>query len=432
MKQNHMFKKTMALMMALLLLGLAGCTGPKRTGETIDIITDEGKKTVPLIRLVTDVYWDQTNLNSALRTVPGNGREFHVSCEALPREDPERDNYLTRMRTEMMAGKGPDVFLMDMTCSFKSLSANSGKLLDPLFRFPEQAMDNRLFLPLDEYMEASSTNYDAFRADLMEACSNEEGQQILPLTYAVDTVPLKEGTYDFPEESALTQQGMLESGDLRLEYYASFLNHMPLQYFGRDADYGKEELTFTEDELYEQAMIWYEHWKRFDEGYYESIINSDGFDLGLGMFTKPEAGYDFFPARNRDDGVTAYVDIAGMINRNTCCPEYAFRVLETLSGESVMRDSALYGCSGGLVANTELGGPDKPLEWAMILDEDSYASYRQVVDQVSVAKLPSCLEQAVYEMLHFPCVRCEFEDEEDVRAAVHKTYVTMQMMLAES
>ena len=82
MKQNHMFKKTMALMMALLLLGLAGCTGPKRTGETIDIITDEGKKTVPLIRLVTDVYWDQTNLNSALRTVPGNGREFHVSCEA--------------------------------------------------------------------------------------------------------------------------------------------------------------------------------------------------------------------------------------------------------------------------------------------------------------------------------------------------------------
>ena len=231
MKQNHMFKKTMALMMALLLLGLAGCTGPKRTGETIDIITDEGKKTVPLIRLVTDVYWDQTNLNSVLRTVPGNGREFHVSCEALPREDPERDNYLTRMRTEMMAGKGPDVFLMDMTCSFKSLSANSGKLLDPLFRFPEQAMDNRLFLPLDEYMEASSTNYDAFRADLMEACSNEEGQQILPFTYAVDTVPLKEGTYDFPEESALTQQGMLESGDLRLEYYASFLNHMPLQYF---------------------------------------------------------------------------------------------------------------------------------------------------------------------------------------------------------
>ena len=331
-----------------------------------------------------------------------------------------------------MAGKGPDVFLMDMTCSFKSLSANSGKLLDPLFRFPEQAMDNRLFLPLDEYMEASSTNYDAFRADLMEACSNEEGQQILPLTYAVDTVPLKEGTYDFPEESTLTQQGMLESGDLRLEYYATFLNHMPLQYFGRDADYGKEELTFTEDELYEQAMIWYEHWKRFDEGYYESIINSDGFDLGLGMFTKPEAGYDFFPARNRDDGVTAYVDIAGMINRNTCCPEYAFRVLETLSGESVMRDSALYGCSGGLVANTELGGPDKPLEWAMILDEDPYASYRQVVDQVSVAKLPSCLEQAVYEMLHLPCARCEFEDEEDVRAAVHKTYVTMQMMLAES
>ena len=231
MKQNHMFKKTMALMMALLLLGLAGCTGPKRTGETIDIITDEGKKTVPLIRLVTDVYWDQTNLNSALRTVPGNGREFHVSFEPLPRDEPARDNYLTRMRAEMMAGKGPDVFLMDMTCSFKSLSANSGKLLYPLFRFPEQAMDNRLFLPLDEYMEASSTNYDAFRADLMEACSNEEGQQILPLTYAVDTVPLKEGTYDFPEESTLTQQGMLESGDLRLEYYASFLNHMPLQYF---------------------------------------------------------------------------------------------------------------------------------------------------------------------------------------------------------
>ena len=61
-------------MLSLLLLGLAGCGGPKRTGGTIDILTDEGKKTVPQVKLGTDGYWDQTNFNSVLRTVTGNGR----------------------------------------------------------------------------------------------------------------------------------------------------------------------------------------------------------------------------------------------------------------------------------------------------------------------------------------------------------------------
>ncbi len=34
MKQNHMFKKAMALMMALLLLALCGCQGAPNTGSS--------------------------------------------------------------------------------------------------------------------------------------------------------------------------------------------------------------------------------------------------------------------------------------------------------------------------------------------------------------------------------------------------------------
>ena len=172
------FRKTIlcTFLLFLIVISISGCSNTEKrsskkpnTQETAESMEETtGLRTVSvLVDLIDNAPAEA--ITKTLNKVPGFGEEFMYQLEILPPafSAQERDIAITRVRTEMMAGKGPDVFLMDMTCSFKSLSANSGKLLDPLFRFPEQAMDNRLFLPLDEYMEASSTNYDAFRADLM-------------------------------------------------------------------------------------------------------------------------------------------------------------------------------------------------------------------------------------------------------------------------
>lgn len=64
----------------------------------------------------------------------------------LPRTGAERESQLTSIRTEVLAGKGPDIFI----CSCPNFDYDNSK---PLFLFPNQVMERRVFLPLDSYLE---------------------------------------------------------------------------------------------------------------------------------------------------------------------------------------------------------------------------------------------------------------------------------------
>lgn len=424
-------KKFAVLLMALLLVTLWGC-GTAKEAPTMEIFTNDGRKTVPLITLVADVTWDHTNLSNTVRNIPGNGQDFQITLETVPRTEPERSNYLNHMRTELLAGKGPDLFIVNLERSALDIS-DSGDLLDPLFPFPEKSMKNRLFLPLDEYMETAETDFSKFLPALMEACRNDEGQQLIPLTYNFDCGVFKSRASDIPKVGS--REDMLGSVEPALEFYAGTEGGvLPLDYFGIPADYEEEALSFTEDELFEQAMLWNEHFRKLRSGEYDSVMEKNSISTGpfiRGMGDNAIDSADaFVPARNRDGGVTANVGTAA-INRNSSYPELAFGIIDRLAGESAMREQFIYGYGGGIPANTELGGPDKPLQW-LPLDQEAYEVYRETIEQVTVIKVPSKLEQPVYEEVYLPCVRQEIGDEKDIRAAVHRAYMTMQMMLAES
>ncbi|MBP3704835.1 MAG: hypothetical protein J6I98_04790 [Clostridia bacterium] len=100
--------------------------------------------------------------------------------DVLPASGPERANALKRLRTEIMAGEGPDVFIMLCAGGF-----NSG---EAFFQVPEKAMKNGLFLPLYEYLEnAQFMEWDKQTAVIMAVGRDEYGQQLLPMAY---TLPL--------------------------------------------------------------------------------------------------------------------------------------------------------------------------------------------------------------------------------------------------
>ena len=429
-------KRAVAVILSVLTLlaALAGC-GSKKAGETMEIVTEEGKKTVPLVKMVTDVMWESTNLQNLLKTVPGNGIEFQISYEAIPRGEPERANYLTRMKTEMMAGKGPDLFVVDLEYgNFGYLDWD--KPLEPVFAFPDNVMDNRLFLPLDEYMEkAEFSDLSKFIPGLMEAGRNGEGQQMIPLTFDFGVAVFDGGRFNVPLESTGSREDMLDSGDLALQHVAGSSTGLPLDPFGIPADYEKESLSFTEEELLQEAMLWREHSEKLRAGEYQSVMDQGGLAYGricAGAHRFADMGDNsvLVPMRNRDGGVTACVRITAAINRNSFYPEQAFRVIDRLASESVMRDQLLYGWSGSMVANPELGSPDKPLQW-FPMTEGVYESYRDLLDEITVYKFPTALEQAAYEM-YVPVIRGELSDDGKLSAAVHKAYTTMEMMLAES
>ena len=141
-KTNGISKKALALLLALavVLLGLplTGC-GRRADGPLRVLVDLEGNRSYSHANLVyvekLEVYLSDTV-----------GLE-DVELEWLPSRDQEseRKAALTRLRTEIMAGKGPDVFLMDF-------ENGSGESLS-LFLQPETSMRLGLFYPLDELME---------------------------------------------------------------------------------------------------------------------------------------------------------------------------------------------------------------------------------------------------------------------------------------
>lgn len=442
MKIRRMQSTAKALAAALLVpLALGACQ--KEAGQpTTKIITDRGEVELPLVTMMLDEpMWDMNNLRNVLTRVEGSDQEFHVAYDILPMDNPERDTRLTRLQTELMAGKGPDLFISNQYQGCLSTDINN-EIRKPMFAFPEQAMENRVFLPLDEYMEnARLTDFDRLLPVVMEAGRGEEGQMILPLTYDFGVAKFDREVFDLPVERFSTRQDMLDSGFLGLEYFDGMFRggpSGPLDYFGQPADYESETLCFTEEELAEQAILWGQTWKRFQAGEFEEVIRkgeSNDFRYG-GFAVVGNEGYDatdwIVPARNRDGGITAYVQTFAAINRNSPYPEYAFRVLDQLACEATQRDRLIYGGGGGMVTNMDIGSPeDKPISWFPMKPE-IYEQYLTLRDEITQARLINALDQTVWEDILRERLTGGLETEEGARQAAHKAYTTMQMLLAES
>ena len=109
-----------------------------------------------LVDLPTETVYSPDALTKTLSRMLGYGKDFSLLVEALPSSGQERDIAASRIRTEIMAGKGPDLFL----CAQRMRGLSSGP--DPFFKFPVKAMSNHIFMPLDNYIEkAEDIDWDS-------------------------------------------------------------------------------------------------------------------------------------------------------------------------------------------------------------------------------------------------------------------------------
>ncbi len=439
MKIRRNKKVPQALATVLLVLLALGACQEKAQPPTTTIFTGSGEAELPLVTMMIDEpMWDMNNLRAMLLKVEGSDQEFHVAFDVLPMDNPERESRLTRLQTELMAGQGPDLFVSNQFQSCLGADRNN-VACKPMFPFPERAMENRMFLPLDEYMEnARLTDFQRLLPVVMETGRGEEGQMILPLTYNFGVAKFDREVFDLPLESLSTWQDMVDSGCLGLEFFAGMLSGGPLDYFGQPADYKDETLNFTEEELAEQAIVWGQTWKRFQAGEFDPAISkTESNDFGYGGFAVVgNGGYDatdqIVPARNREGGITAYVQTFAAINRNSPYPEYAFRVLDQLTCEATQRDQLIYGGGSGMVTNMDIGNPeDKPIVWFPMKPE-VYKQYISLREGIIQARLINALDQAAWEEILRERLTGGLDTEEGARQAAHKAYTTMQMLLAES
>lgn len=170
-----------ALLLVLCLL--TGCGQQEEAPPTLWVVTEKTE-------------WDEMNFQA--RAMGEVFQESHpgweVRLDILPTDETERSRYLQQIRTWMMAGQGPDVFLLPTSDNVAVPKPviwyepwlKAGRYLDrePLFADVEQAMGNGVFADLSARYDADrDLGRDRLQQQIMDAGCFRGGRYILPLRY---------------------------------------------------------------------------------------------------------------------------------------------------------------------------------------------------------------------------------------------------------
>ena len=425
------YKCLVSFLFLLMIISVSGCSNAEKTNsrsEKLDMQATaeykEEKTGLPvvsiLVDLPTEVVYSPDALTETLSRMPGYGKDFTLLIEALPSSGQERDIAASRIRTEIMAGKGPDLFL----CAQRMRGLSSGP--DPFFKFPVKAMSNHIFMLLDNYIDkAEDIDWDSFQPVVMDAGRNEEGQQIIPLAYTFE-VALFDRSYMPQSQFPMTWEQMTEDPDPNIRVATQGLIYNVV---GDLADYEKDVPAFSEEELLNWITKQYETWQTIptdsrDAKCYmldRQLLSSPNTDISL----SGEQEYTMIPVYNMSGGVTANITTFAAINRNARHPDEAFRIIEYLLDPEVQQTSSLFqNRMEGLPVYTGTGNSDTPKKSYWQMNEVNYKAITAVQEQINVANFPGPLEACLWEVLWF--------DEDARRKSVHEQYVLIEMLLAES
>lgn len=427
-------KKFLSILLSLTLLCtlLAACAGKKPAGPLVICVDLSG----------VDSY-DTRDVQAAFERFADGVRELggpqEVEVEVLPSTGNERQAQIDRIRTEVAAGKGPDIFVV------------SAGHTDPLFRFPSTIMKQHYMLPLDEYIEnAQFMEWDKLNQTVMELGRWEDQQVMIPLDYTFPTTLYRKSEVSHEPSADLTwedvladETGILQSGAADVpgtffHHYYQDVTHV----FGPLADYEKEELLFTEEELKARIM---ELMELNSRDYTQLPLH---LRVGMGVIGNQEIGVTEIPGYaeklHEDEaltmvpmystagGITAIVDHYACINRNTRDPEGAFFLLDRLLDKEMQQYSDVYHYITEYVAlptyNALLSPEDPAFHWNW--NEENYQEYCKLREQITCVRFQGLLENQIAELL----LECAWGDpaETDVDALIHETYRLMEMELKES
>lgn len=246
MIKKHVWKtRTAILCVCILTAGLWGCG------------TEEKSEEEKILRVVTDgrLY---TDVEFAARFLEGVDSGIEVRIQRLPDDKAEREIEIQKLRTEIMAGKGPDVYLIDGGEEY-------GEEFLPLLENPYQTMQSGALAPLDALMEEDSYWEDDTYSDVILKAGQYDGHQyILPMS--VSYYVLSRET-DMEEMTEDTLGEWLEqarnSQDIRLKTaFWSSLWAQSARWMQPAADYERGEVLFNK-----------EKWIKFSDQYFQFHID---------------------------------------------------------------------------------------------------------------------------------------------------------------
>ncbi len=384
--------------------------------------------------------------------------EIEYIPEHTPEGNPERETTIARLRTEIMSGEGPDIFLM----------GSNDSEIEPLFIVPEKNMANGAFLPLNDYIEnAEFMEFDKLVPGIMSAGQYDGEQYILPLSY---TMPLTFYNGDEVQHTAsktMTWEQMLK-GEVYLRNAAyvfcengniNLMGPFLLNSLGKIADYENDKLLLTEEELLKRTeeMIALEHDRFYSEDTGPELPENCQVYLRYGFERfvkwrgyppeKPkhlaeetdaelqplEGPFTIVPMYSDDGGAMATILTYAAINANTNQPEKAFYVLDYIFGLKSQQSSSVFQltCDDATPVHMDLLQEAYPLTYigTYNLHERTYKEWREIQENITGAAFSNVFFyelEAMYNKCGYAKRKGESYDE-----IVAETYNMLKQIMAE-
>ena len=206
------------------------CTGCKNQEKTLTICVDSFY--VQEAKDLIDV-WQHFN------------KDIKVDLVVIPQKAHEAEIKITEIRTAIMSGEGPDIFILTTDLQ----NTVDGPI--PLFDNVEKTMQSEVFLPLDDYMaQAQYMHADAFNPIIFDSGKTDEGQLVLPISYGYTVGGYLKTDDTSPAELPYSWDELVNDKDYNPEknYIPQFCANF-IDVFGKYADYKSKVLLYTEAEI---------------------------------------------------------------------------------------------------------------------------------------------------------------------------------------
>lgn len=362
------------------------------------------------------------------KTEDGEGMtEEKIQIEVIPSDEnkaAERSAALQRLRTEIMSGGGPDVYV----CACDGLGERFAVEGSRLFPYVEFAKEDGVFLPLDDLLEEFQyCDPERLTKVLLDAGKNQAGEQVLlPIRYTIPVLLYEQSDLEPVDQSGKTWDDVLYSDDPLLKEQARWA--WPLWWiqegsmrrdlhdsalpclFPSILNAESRSLDFTEEDLFSlvqknlpplQSLLKEDSGLFHEANYF--VRPGNDFGLYLNRTTSIDEGLTLLPMRNQSGGVTAMIHSYGAVNSNTAFPKEAASFLDFICRKGIQSD--LMGSTGmnifGGVSQSVVGMPVN--EEAREPNDSNYSKatsdeWEKATRQIDTVHFPSAVDTIMNDM----------------------------------
>ena len=427
-----MKKLGLILVVGAMVLALAACQQSGETPASGDV-PESGDTESVVICVEADL---EDTVQEAVDYLTATGNTTSYELLVLPRETQEREQLATRLRTEIMAGKGPDAFILG------TVDPLAAEPLEGLFPDPEKAMRSHLFLDLEELVRKSElVKLEQCNALVMDTGVLGEKRFLLPILYTVSGLAMQKSDLQDPDYTFSTldelfsgaEPGLCQAADTRV---VTFFPHL----FGSLADYDTGELLVTQNQVLDMMKSISQAQESAQTPEETQVTAVTAGNVGSAFFDQTAAlDCAYFPIPNREGGVTGTVRVFGAINANTTHVGEAFSILELLLSDDVQGGTGLKAkgktyCNlfpFGNFLNRSMPVKDGLTEKLFGLSQEQADAAQEMAEKITVVRLPSTLDVMLYSLYWDYPKNAPVEMVEEWEKQLPMVISSMEMALAE-